>query len=141
MGGSMEALPTWQNGVFSRILRDAAAAVAQQSMDAAALWVSVFGDAERWFDPDPLDASMRPTEVAAIKNVFHQARNAQSIWTEWLNLRDEALYNGTLDTLADNVKVLAAIKAAQEEKAARRAELKAIKDSQLRLPPPLGVAA
>jgi hypothetical protein len=84
---------------------------------------------------------MRPTEVAAIKNVFHQARNAQSIWTEWLNLRDEALYNGTLDTLADNVKVLAAIKAAQEEKAARRAELKAIKDSQLRLPPPLGVAA
>ena len=142
MGGyTVGELPTWDNGIFAKIRREAAAAVAAHQVAASELWASVFGDADKWFDPNPLDAAKRPTEFQAIKSVFFKARHAQHVWNEWLNMRDESLYTGTLDELADNVKVLAVMKAAQEAKEERKREAKRIRESQLPLPAPLGVAA
>jgi hypothetical protein len=135
----MEALPTWEGGIFSKILRESEVAREQHKASAAALWESVFGDADKWFDPNPLDAAKRPTEFQAIKSIFFKARHAQHVWNEWLNMRDESLYTETLDELADNVKVLAVMKAAQEAKEERKREVKRIRESQL--PLPLGVAA
>lgn len=130
MGGIVQDLPTWDTGIYAKILRDAAAAIAQQTITAAALWAACFGEADTWFDPDSLDAHLRPTETAAIRNVFRQARGARGLWVEWLDARDAAHYAGELETLALSAQL-----------AARRAEVRAIRESQLPLPAPLGVAA
>jgi hypothetical protein len=79
----MEALPTWQNGIFSKILRDAAAAVAQQSMDAAALWASTFNNAELWLDLGCVERHTRPTEYNALAAIFWTCKNQGDVWDTW----------------------------------------------------------
>ena len=104
MGGNMEALPTWEGGIFSKILRDAAAAVAQQTVDAAALWASVFNAPELWLDvEDDAGRQVRPTEIAALRNIFNACTGAKTVWNRWLDERDAALYGTELAALADVV--------------------------------------
>jgi hypothetical protein len=138
----MEALPTWEGGIFSKILRDAAAAVAQQSMDAAALWAAVFNAPALWLDmEDDAGRQVRPTEVAALRNIFVSCTGARTTWNRWLDERDAELYGTQLTTVAENLPYIAAMTAEEERKAAAKAYRKAMRDSQLPLPAPLGVAA
>ncbi len=130
----MAELPTWENSIFAKILKDAAAAVAAQTVSARQLWADVFGDASTWLDTDAVDQLVRPTEHAAIRNVFWQARNAQSIWTDWLNARDAALYGTETAILAENIPYIAAQTAREEAARAKVAANKAIKRSQQVLP-------
>jgi hypothetical protein len=124
MGGTVEDLPTWDNGVFSKILREAAAAVAQHTLDAAALWASVFNNPELWLDAeDDAGRQYRPTEYEALKRVFNGCTGAKTTWARWLDERDADLYGTQLATLADVV-------------ADHRT-----RPVQLPLPAPLGIAA
>jgi hypothetical protein len=132
----------WEAGAYARCLRDARAANAQQAASAAALWNATFNNPELWLDAeDDAGRQYRPTEYEALKRVFNACTGAKTVWARWLDERDAEVYGTTLETLEDNVKILAKIKAEQEAKAARLAELKAIKESQLQLPAPLGIAA
>lgn len=124
MGGSMGDLPTWETGIYCKILRDARAANAQQAASAAALWASVFNAPELWLDAeDDAGRQVRPTEIAALRNIFNACTGAKTVWNRWLDERDAALYGTELATLADVV-------------ADHRA-----RPVQLPLPAPLGVAA
>jgi hypothetical protein len=142
MGGNMEALPTWESGIFSKILRDAAAAVAQQTISAAALWDAIFNAPELWLDvEDDAGRQVRPTEIAALRNIFASCTGAKTVWNRWLDDRDAELYGTQLQTVADNLPFAAAMTAEEERKAAAKAYRKAMRESQLPLPAPLGVAA
>jgi hypothetical protein len=83
MGGTVEDLPTWDNGVFSKILREAAAAVAQHTLDAAALWASVFDNATLWLDLGCVERYTRPCEYEAVAKIFWQCKSSAGVWDEW----------------------------------------------------------
>lgn len=134
----MEALPTYETGVYAKIRRDAAAANEARALSAMELWDKIFNDASLWFEPDA-DRITRPTEFEALRNVCAQARGARSLYEAWERLQTAELFGEELGTLAANVPDIAAQTARETAQAARRAELKAIRESQLKLP--LGIAA
>lgn len=114
----------WEAGAYARCLRDARAANAQQAANAAALWASVFNNPELWLDAeDDAGRQVRPTEQAALRNVFNGCTGAKTVWNRWLDERDADLYGTQLATLADVV-------------ADHRA-----RPVQLPLPAPLGIVA
>lgn len=136
----MEALPTWEGGIFSKILRESEVAREQHKAEAAALWEAVFNAPALWLDAeDDAGRQVRPTEHEAIKRVFNACTGAKTVWARWLDDRDAELYGTQLTTIADNLPYAAAMTAEEERKAAAKAYRKAMRESQL--PLPLGVAA
>lgn len=129
----MGELPTYENGLYAKIRREAAAAVAAQTLSAMELWETIFNDASLWFEPDA-DRIHRPTEYEALRNVCGMARGARTLYEEWERLKTAELFGEELGTLAANVPDIAAQTARETAQAARRAELKRIRESQLTLP-------
>jgi hypothetical protein len=132
----------WEAGAYARCLRDARAANAQQAASAAALWNATFNNPELWLDAeDDAGRQYRPTEYEALKRVFNACTGAKTVWARWLDERDADLYGTQLATIESNLPYAAAMTAEEERKAAAKAARKAIKESQMPLPAPFGVAA
>ena len=129
-------LDAWNRGAYAKCLRDAQAAREAMADNARLLWASVFGAAETWFDPEPIDYRTRPTECEAISGIFWQARGASNLWAEWQQARELVLYGDDLDALAMAVESLRE----KNEATARKAEVRAIRKSQMPLPAPFAVA-
>lgn len=129
-------LDAWNRGAYAKCLRDAQASIEAMAENARLLWASVFGTAETWFDPEPIDYRTRPTECEAISAIFRQARGASNLWAEWQQARELVLYGDDLDALAMAVESLRE----KNEAAARKAEVRAIRKSQMPLPAPFAVA-
>ena len=129
-------LDAWNRGAYAKCLRDAQASIEAMADNARLLWASVFGAAETWFDPEPIDYRTRPTECEAISGIFRQARGASNLWAEWQQARELVLYGDDLDALAMAVESLRE----KNEATARKAEVRAIRKSQMPLPAPFAVA-
>lgn len=133
-------LDAWNRGAYARCLRDAQASIEAMADNARLLWASVFGAAETWFDPEPIDYRTRPTECEAISGIFRQARGASNLWAEWQTAREAALYGSTLEVLADNLPHAAEMTEQEERRRRAMTERKAIKASQMSLPAPFALA-
>lgn len=83
MGGIVQELPTWESGVFAKILRDADAARAQQTVSAAALWAACFDNAELWLDLGCVERYTRPTEYEAVASIFWKCKSSAGVWEDW----------------------------------------------------------
>ena len=129
-------LDAWNRGAYAKCLADARTTREAMADNARLLWASAFGTAETWFDPEPIDYHTRPTECEAISGIFRQARGAANLWVEWQTARELLLYGDELDALARAVETMRE----KNEAAARKAEVRAIRRSQMQLPAPFAVA-